>query len=463
MKRFNPILLTDSYKFSHYMQYPPGTKKAFSYVESRGGKFEKTVMFGLQYILKEYLSIPITMEDVDDAEKKIQSHIVPGKTAPFPFNRAGFERIVQVHNGYWPVRIRALPEGTISPTGTPLVTIENTDPELPWVTSYLETILLQVWYPITVATTSYNIKQSIKEYMEETCDDLSGLPFKLHDFGYRGCSSNESAAIGGAAHLLSFQGTDTMIATEFLREYYKAEMAGFSIPATEHSTITSWKRENEFAAYEHMVNVYKDSPLFACVSDSYDIFKAIKMWGDLKDRIVSENGQTVVVRPDSGDPIHMSLECVKLLDHEFGSTINTKGYRVLDGCRVIYGDGISGPEVIVEILDQLKQNGYSAENIAFGMGGGLLQKVDRDTQKFAMKCSAVTMESGEVVPVYKDPVTDRGKTSKPGRLDVAKGKVVCLNPDQTNHENSDMRTVYLNGIISNDNLEMIRRRLDNNK
>jgi nicotinamide phosphoribosyltransferase len=452
----NLCLSADSYKLSQFPQYPKNTTLVSSYVESRGGRFSETVQFGLQYIIKRYLLKPITQENIDEAALVAGLH-------GMPFNKSGWQHILDEHKGLLPLRIKAVPEGMVIPTHNVLAVVENTDPKCFWLTSYMETMLLRVWYPITVATQSFYCKRIIKRYMEETCETLDGLPFKLHDFGSRGVSSRESAGIGGLAHTINFMGSDTLDAILFGRRYYNSEMAAFSIPASEHSTITAWGREGEFDAYENMLDQFKDSPLLACVSDSYNIYEAIKMWGKLKPKIIA-NGQTLVVRPDSGDPVTMSLECVELLEKEFGSTRNNKGYKVLDNVRVIYGDGISNEGVIMEILEGLKQKQYSAENMAFGMGGGLLQKLDRDTQKFAMKCSAITSE-GVTVPVYKDPITDPGKKSKRGFLDLTTdvhGKFQTVERDMPGDEiGSILRTVFENGkLLIDDSLDTIRKRTE---
>lgn len=437
------IVRTDSYKPSQWVQYPENTEYVCSYIESRGGEYEKQVFTGLQYLLKRYLMRRVTLRDVDIAEKFWAAH---GE----PFNRAGWEHIVKVHKGKLPLEIRAVKEGAVLAPKNILAYVINTDPKCFWLTSYIETLLLKVWYPMTVCTVSYNIKLLIKKYLEET-GDVAGLAFKLHDFGYRGVSSEESAEIGGAAHLVNFMGTDTVAGIFHLEDYYNAsEMTGFSIAASEHSTITSWGRKNEKKAYENMIKQFAKAPIFACVSDSYNIYEAIKMWGELKEQIIA-NGQILVVRPDSGDPVAMSLECVELLDKEFGSVVNDKGYKVLNNVRVIYGDGISSPKVIAEILEGLKVAKYSADNIAFGMGGGLLQKVDRDTMKFAMKCSAI-IQNGEVVEVYKDPITDPGKVSKKGFLDLVKqnGEYVTVTRGIDPLENSELELVFLNGELMRD-------------
>jgi nicotinamide phosphoribosyltransferase len=405
----NIILNTDSYKVSMFKQYPAGTTNVYSYIESRGGRYDKTVMFGLQAFIKEYLLDPITQSDIDIADEILTAH---GE----PFNRAGWQYILDQHGGYLPIVIRAVPEGTVVPVSNVLATIENTDPECFWLTTWLETALLRaIWYPTTVATQSYTIKQVIADYLEKT-GDPAGIDFKLHDFGARGVSSMESAGIGGAAHLVNFMGSDTITGVLYAREYYNAGVAGFSIPAAEHSTITSWGRDNEVKAYENMLDQFaKPGAIVAVVSDSYDIYNAVRnLWGtELRDRVIA-SGATVVIRPDSGDPVSVNKQLIEILGEKFGYTTNAKGFKVLNNVRLIQGDGIN--ELTVRsILGAFMANGWSADNIAFGMGGALLQAIDRDTQKFAMKCSAA-MINGEWVNVQKDPVTDSGKRSKAGRV-----------------------------------------------
>jgi len=407
----NLILNTDSYKASHFLQYPPGTEEISSYVESRGGRFAHTLFFGLQAFIKQYLLNPVTYDDVGEAEELLTSH-------GLPFNQPGWLKIVNEHGGHLPIEIGAVEEGEVVPTHNAVVQVRNTDRELPWVTSYIETALLRaIWYPTTVATLSFEAKRVIRRYLDLTSDDPGGqIGFKLHDFGARGVSSLESAMLGGMAHLVNFQGTDTVAAIVGARRYYGAAMAGFSIPAAEHSTITSWGREREADAYGNMIDRFgKPGKLVAVVSDSYDIFHACReLWGKtLKDQVL-RSGATVVVRPDSGNPAEVVVAVARLLADAFGVTVNGRGYGVLHPCvRIIQGDGID-LEQIGAVLAALTEAKLSADNVAFGMGGGLLQKVDRDTMKWAMKASAIKI-NGFWQDVYKDPVTDPGKLSKKGR------------------------------------------------
>lgn len=405
----NIILNTDSYKVSMFKQYPQGTTGVYSYIESRGGRYDRTVFFGLQAFIKEYLLLPITQADIDIAEEILTAH---GE----PFNREGWQYILDKHSGYLPVVIRAVPEGSVVPVKHVLATIENTDPECFWLTTWLETTLLRaIWYPTTVATQSHKIREVILDALEKTGDPTL-IDFKLHDFGARGVSSLESAGIGGASHLINFMGTDTITGILFAREYYNAGVAGFSIPAAEHSTITSWGRDGEVDAYRNMLNQFaKPGAILAVVSDSYDIYNAVdNLWGEELRQQVIDSGATVVIRPDSGDPDVVCRQLVQKLDAKFGSTVNSKGFKVLNNVRLIQGDGVN-EHTIRCILGSFQAYGYSADNIAFGMGGALLQQVDRDTQQFAMKCSSAHV-NGEWIDVQKDPITDSGKKSKAGRV-----------------------------------------------
>lgn len=409
----NLLLNTDSYKASHWLQYPPQTDGTFFYVESRGGVYDRTLFFGLQAILKTWLARPISAADIDEARDFYAAH---GE----PFNEAGWRHVLKAHGGRLPLRIRAVPEGSVVPTHQALVTLESTDPQAFWVPSYLETLLLRLWYPVTVATISWHLRQTLRQFLERTSDEVDGqLPFKLHDFGARGVSSAESAALGGAAHLVNFMGTDTVSGVLGARAWYGESMAGYSIPAAEHSTITSWGREREVDAYRNMLQRFgKPGAILAVVSDSYDVYHAIREhWGRTLREEVIASGATLVVRPDSGDPVEVVHRCMTLLDESFGHTVNGRGYRVLKHVRLIQGDGID-PTSIRAILERITAAGYATDNIAFGMGGALLQQLNRDTQKFALKCSAARVD-GVWRDVYKDPVTDHGKQSKRGRMTLA--------------------------------------------
>ena len=464
----NFIRRSDSYKYTHWQQYPPGTTHLYAYMESRGGRFPDTVFFGLQYYLLEYLSgRVICREMIDDAEQFCNRHF-----GAKVFNRTMWQHILTEHDGRLPLRIRAVPEGTVVPVGNVLMTVENTDPICYSLTNFVETMLLKTWYPITVATQSRAIKALILRYLEDTGDPKL-IDFKLHDFGYRGVSSEESAAIGAAAHLVNFKGSDTVIGVGLLEDYYDAlpsldlasagmlpkdfprhgslqePCAAYSIPAAEHSTISSWGEERELDAYRNMLEKFPDG-LVAVVSDTWDIFRAVeKIWPALKNEVLARNG-VLVIRPDSGAPKDIVLEVCQKLAERFGAEQNAKGYEVLHPkVRVIQGDGINLFS-IEEILENLKRSFFSADNVAFGMGGALLQQVNRDTQKFAFKASCVTID-GVDHDVWKKPVTDSTKSSKPGRLALVHkedGTWETRKDPLGNYPNDQLVTVFENGQVT---------------
>jgi nicotinamide phosphoribosyltransferase len=453
----NLILNTDSYKSSHYLQYPQGTEFVSSYIESRGGDYDKIVFFGLQMFIKSYLLQPITAAMIDEAEHILVAH---GE----PFNRVGWEYILTSHHGFLPIHIEAIPEGMVTEPSQIMAQVVNTDPRCFWLTSYLETMLLRAcWYGTTVATRSYSCKKMIAQYLHETADNLTGLDFKLHDFGARGVSSQESAAISGLAHLVNFKGTDTLAAILAAKRYYnEINMPAFSIPAAEHSTITAWGRDLEKEAYRNMLTQFlRKDKLVAVVSDSYNLWQALEMWGtEFKSTIENSQG-TLVIRPDSGNPVEIVLKTLQKLELLFGCSLNSKGYKMLPPCvRVIQGDGVTLTS-IGEILQTLKAVGFSADNLAFGMGAGLLQKLDRDTLKFAMKASAVQI-NGQWQDVYKDPITDHGKQSKRGRLALIRNKAGCLETiaaADIGIQTNLLRSVYHNGkLLVDDSLAQIRER-----
>lgn len=469
---YNPLLDTDSYKLSHWPQYPQGMTSMFSYLESRGGEFAESTLFGTQWLVQKYLSQRFTIDDLQEAVTFAAAH---GE----PFNVQGCKDMHYKYNGYFPVRIRAIPEGTVVPTGNVLMTVESTDPEFAWVVNYLETMLARLWYPSTVAMQSREMRKTILGYLRETSDDPEGeLPFKLHDFGARGVSCHEQAGIGGAAHLATgAQGSDTIEGVRVANHYYDCAMSGFSLPATEHSTITSHGKINEYFAFTRYVDKFLTNrqvpagvpKLAACVSDSYNVFEACKFWcSPVMRQTLKDSGGTLIIRPDSGDPCDTLRGVFNVLEQELGSeiTLNSKGFKMLPPyLRVIQGDGIDRDSLKAILSHICRGRRWSASNLAFGSGGGLLQKVNRDTQKFAFKCSSVTVD-GTQRDVFKDPVTDQGKRSKRGRMDLLKlhdgsymtGKLIPDGLLQFNR--SELVTVYENGPTSyRTTLEEVRARM----
>lgn len=447
----NFILLTDSYKMGHHNMYPEGTENVYSYFESRkGAKYPYTVFFGLQMYLKRYFEgVVVTQSDIDEADAFCKAHF--GFDA---FNRKMWEKIVNVHGGKLPLRIKAVAEGTPVPIGNVMVTVEATDPDCAPLTNVIETILTHLWYSSNVATISRDLRMYLKKAFSISADTNDLLPFMLHDFGFRGVSSIESAGMGGAGHLINFMGTDTLMAITYAQRYYGAGMAGFSVMASEHSVMTSLGEEGEVEMHRRLLKKYPNG-ILSDVSDSYSIVRALEMFGTvLKDDILARNGK-FVVRPDSprfkGDTAAAQILWIaEELANYFGVTINSKGFKVLNPkVGIIYGDGLSVEE-IKQSIDHLIDNGFSAETCVYGMGGGLLQKHNRDTQRNAFKCSA-QFRDGVWHDIQKKPL-DMTKASKTGRLKLvldvgAHGSVLTTVPI-TDERPDVLETVFENGVIT---------------
>lgn len=409
---------SDLYKYSHWKQYPALTRFVESYLECRvGAKYRSVVPYGLQYILDEYfIGRRLTKAGILRRKQKVDEMMGEGI-----YNLKGWLDMLEAYDGRIPVKIKAIPEGTVLDTSNALMVIENTDPRFPWITNFVETSLMKMWYPTTVASAQFAKRQMFLSFLHKT-GDPGLIDYKWVDFGYRGVSSEESAALGGSAHLLSFRSSDTMIADDFVEVYYGSSHVQMgSVPASEHSTMTTWGKDNEAGAVGNMLTAYPRG-IVSIVGDSYDYENFVRniLGGKFRDDILRREG-VVVVRPDSGDPASMVLRSCQWLDANFGSEVNDKGYKVLNKhVRVIQGDGIEYDSAY-EILAGLERQGWSADNVTLGEGGGALQKVNRDTERTALKASAVDVD-GTWHDVFKDPKTDTSKTSKAGHL-----AVVCVN------------------------------------
>lgn len=470
------ILATDSYKISQWLQYPEGYTNMYSYIESRGGEHPDAMFFGLQIFIKKYLLQPITKQDVEFAKIMMDAHL-----GPDIFNYEGWMSIVEKFDGNLPIRIRAVKEGSVIPVKNALVTVENTEEGYGWLTSYLETSLLrEVWYATTIATYSYECKKVIYDYLLKTSDDPdANITFALHDFGYRGVSSDESAQTGGLAHLINFKGSDTMAALVAACEYYNATgPVGYSVIAAEHSTMCAnadAENKNDYKSAERMVGILEERQkkyggfnIVAAVADTYDVYRFAKQFigTDLKERIINSGGR-FVVRPDSGNPEIVPVTIVKLLMETFGYTINSKGYKVLPSCiRVLQGDGIN-LQSIKNICRNASLEQLSIENFVFGCGGKLLQAHDRDEMKFAMKGSAIKV-NGIWKDIFKDPITDSGKQSKKGRIttvrDLNSGKIYTKRINEMLSNEEDLLYTYFeNGQLTIDlDFESVRANADSN-
>lgn len=472
----NRVMLADSYKYSHSKQYPANMVSMFDYMESRGGTYPATVFFGLQYYIMQYLVDPIEQWEIDEAREFAKAHGVP-------FDHEGWEYIVQVLKGKLPVVIKAVNEGTLVPVSNVLMTIESTDTTVPWIAGWLETLLMKVWYPTTIATKSYYVRQTLLKY-----GNSQWVGFAYHSFSDRGATCPEAAAIGGMAHLTQFMGTDNFNSLRIAKEIYLSEMAGYSVYATEHSSTTSHTKEAEEQFVYDQVLANPDAPILSFVADSYDVFKFVHFCtapdSRIRKLIESRPHQKFVIRPDSGNPISVISQILNIMTlNDVDTLVNPDGSSkiLFKDFGILWGDGIT-PETIEKILQYFTTNPdnipclqiYAAENFIFGSGGDLIQNVTRDTQKFAVKCSSITLsyddpickdgQSGtctETRDVFKDPVTDSEKRSKKGRLMLYKNRYTgSISTDRVNPKSKDipmLETVYRNGeLIHKQSFEAIR-------
>lgn len=477
-----PIHMSDMYKTGHIFQYPPKTQGVYSNMTARGSRIpeiEKIVVFGLQYFVQEYLVNRFNREFFHQPKwfvvqqyKRRLDHAL-GKDA------VTMEHIEALHDlGYMPVRIKALAEGSLCPMRIPFMTMVNTHPDFFWVTNFLETIMSNVlWHPITSATIAHQYRVLLNQYAQETSDIPELVQWQGHDFSMRGQSSFESSCASGGAHLLSFTGTDTIPAIDWLEQYYQAdatqELIGGSVPATEHSVMCMGGKESELETFRRLIVDVYPKGIVSIVSDTWDYWKILtETLPALKEIIMARDGK-VVIRPDSGDPVKIicgdplssnpaiSMGTIEVLWETFGGTINSKGYKQLDphiGC--IYGDSITF-ERAQQILSQLKAKGFASTNIVFGIGSYTYQYVTRDTFGFAIKATA-GMIDGKEISISKDPKTDTGlKKSAKGLLRV--------NPDYTLTEECTtdqegeglLMKVFENGQVWNkQSLAEIRARLN---
>ena len=460
----NLLLMTDVYKIGHLRMYKPGTTKIYSYLCARSTKKEqKALFFGLQPYLK-LLSKGVTQEDAEEFFSYFSELL--GASVPEDV-KTKINDLVKL--GYIPLEIKAVKEGTFLDNKNVLATVTNTHPDFYWVVGFFESLLLKVWNTTSVATLSHKFKRIITEFTKETSDSDFLLPFLVHDFGYRGVSSEETAELSGAAHLVNFCGTDTIPAVKFVKQNYAATgLVGASVPASEHSIHCSFgpTKQDELDYVNNMMDL-NPIGIVSVVSDAYDYFRMLTVTLPIvKDKILARDGK-YVVRPDSGDPMKIlcgdpdaTLDSPEfkgtfvLLDELFGSTINSKGYKELNPkIGVIYGDGMYFDRYKA-ILTKMKEMGYANTNLVVGIGGLLLQQHNRDDLGFAFKATYAEI-NGVATELYKDPATDPGKRSHKGLMTLVK------NDDTGTYETIDQCTeaeekcgeltrVFFNGTLENE-------------
>jgi nicotinamide phosphoribosyltransferase len=464
--------------------------RMYAFIEARrGGKHPEIVVAGTQQIAKKLAEVRVTTQMVDEAESFYQLHFGSNQV----FNRTPWDVIVKKHEGRLPLRLNSLPEGTIVPLSTPILTLESTDEDCAQLVSHFEGFVQKgIWYPTTVATTSLEFSKTISAALARTATPAvrsAFLPFALQDFGYRGAASEGAAEIGGGAHLYISKGSDTVPAVDFVMKHLGdskidgsgIEMSGFSVAACEHNQMMSKGRDGEFKVVRRLIKNYPDG-ILSVVADTYDLrnfVDQVSREGELRSMIMKRAG-TFVIRPDSqlkqaeGEemtPAETIAEILKILEANLGELVtkNERGFKVLDShYRIIYGDGLSVDKV-KEILAQMERDGWSAENMVFGVGGNLLQKgIDRDTNRFAMKASEqeyeITTRDGRIYREVRATAKETpGKESQKGRFQVVQisGETQVAIEGQLPGPNL-LRTYFLNGEVIGpmETLSTIRARIN---
>lgn len=476
-----PILYKDFYKTDHRRQYPEGTELVYSNLTARTSRIpsiDKVVVFGIQYFIKDYLIRRFNDGFFSQSKEEVLKKYKRRMDTSLGVDSISIEHLGVLHDlGYLPIEIKALPEGTLCPLRVPVLTIKNTKPEFFWLTNFLETILCNVvWHPITSATIAHNYRKLLDKFAAETSDMPEFVPWQGHDFSMRGHASFESSIVSGGAHLLSFTGTDTIPAIDWLENFYGAnpleEIVGGSVPATEHSVMCLGGFETELETYKRLITKVYPKGIVSIVSDTWDYWKVLtETLPSLKDEIMSRDGK-LVIRPDSGDPV--KIVCGSPADHyepcqkgtievlwdTFGGTINSKGYKQLDPhIGVIYGDSITLDRCRT-ICEQLKAKGFASTNMVYGIGSYTYQYVTRDTFGFAMKATYGVI-NGKPVEIFKDPKTDNGvKKSARGLLRVNADFTLSEQVSEAEEKEGLLETVFLNGkLVKDQSLSEIRIRL----
>lgn len=485
----NAMLLTDGYKLDHRRQYPEGTEYVYSNWTPRSNHYfpeaeDGCVVFGIQYFIKKYL-IEIFNRDFFNLDE--DTAIASFKRRIDTFlgeNQVGTDHIRALHKlGYLPIKVKALPEGSICPIRVPMLTIINTHPDFFWITNFLETIMsCELWLPMTSATTARIYRRELERHAEKTGFDKDiNLGFLCHDFSMRGMAGLEASITSGMGHLTSFVGSESIPAIGAVEEYYnmdaEKELIAATVPASEHSVMCAGGKEDEFLTFKRFITELYPKGFVSIVSDTWDLWQVVTDFiPRLKNEIMAREGR-IVIRPDSGDPvdiicgsqrtgvsIHESKGVYELLWDTFGGTVNEKGYKVLDShVGVIYGDSIT-LERQKQIYQRLEEKEFAATNLVLGIGSYTYQYRTRDSLGFAMKATWCQV-NGEPREIFKQPKTDSGmKNSLKGLIKVDKDSngvyyaTDCVSKEEEN--TGYLELIFENGkLLKETSMSEIRERL----
>ncbi len=479
----NPIFLIDWYKNGHIDQYPKGITQVWSNWTPRTSRIpdcEGVVNFGLTYLVKEYLQDRFEKEFFSQNLTVILNEYKLVVSCALGIENPRTDHIEALHKlGYLPLRIYSLPEGETVPLNIPPIILTNTHPDFFWLPNYFETLLSAIlWKPSTSATTARRYRELFMRHARRANEmNFDFVDWMGHDFSFRGMSGTEDAILSGMGHLLSFSGTDTVPAILAARKYYGAHSnVGGSVPATEHSVMSAGSQDGEFDTFRRLITETYPKGIVSIVSDTWDLWKVLTDYiPRLADTIRAREGK-IVIRPDSGDPVAIvcgdldadtyqpaSKGTLRLLAQALGVTNRLPALPLINNAAAIYGDSITverADQILTRMIDEL---GISPYNMVFGIGSYTYEYVTRDTYGWAMKATAIRKD-GEIVPIFKKPVTDNGgKFSHKGILAAYRDRgTYWLDQEVTEAElnNCEYQRVFEDGrLLINPSFDLIRQRV----
>lgn len=485
----NPMLLIDFYKAVHAEMLPAKITKSVSYFTPRMSRvrmWNKVVMFGLQGFVKTYLIDYFNERFFERPIDEVISEYERIMDASLGKGVYGLQKIKDLHAlGYLPIEIWALPEGTKVPMHVPMFCITNTHDDFAWLPQALESLIsAEAWHPMLVATVGATYRDIVNKFYDETCDDSVSRNKALGSFDFRGEECTDSAIKAAAGWCLSFVNTATVPVIPYLEKLYNCnctkEPVAFGSPSTEHAVMCSNYAVDgdEVTLLKRLLTeIYPDTS-FSAVLDSYDYWNVIdNVLPQIKPEIMAHNG-CMLMRGDSGDCIEVVTKTVFKLWDEFGGTINSKGYKVLDPhVKVIYGDSIT-IQRCERIYEILKDNGFAASNVALGVGSfsfqcveedGILKPFTRDTFSSCIKATYCEIDH-KPYPIFKNPKEGGFKKSQKGCCLVYKNDngELCYKDEYTWKEVScnskqELKAIFRNSeLLIDDSLANIRNRLHNN-
>lgn len=495
---------TDGYKLDHVNIYPENTTLVYSNFTPRSiyrGTVREippvVVMFGLKRFLTDLVADwdVFFRSDIDVVAPAYKARVEQFAGVE-DFN---VDHIYALHKiGYLPLEIKAIPEGALGLIGQPVITVKNTLPEAFWLVNYIETWLsTAMWHPITAASIAWNIRRLMDSWTVKTGGDPANNGFQAHDFSYRGMTGWQAATVSGAAHLLSFTGSDSLSAVDLVETTYPATdgLISGGVPATEHAVMTANAVEGEDGMDEsdtirRILDIHPTG-IVSVVSDSYDYWKMLtETLPSFKAELMGRDGKWVV-RPDSGDPVKIvtgdpdapegtpeNKGSLEILWDTFGGTVNEAGYRELDShIGMIYGDSMNY-NTIERLCRSMEETGFATSNLVFGLGsysyqGAVVTEehghigITRDTLGFAYKATAVKI-GDKVKEIFKDPKTSPNKKSARGFLRVVDDgenreliQQVHEIDESLYHTDDVLQRVFVDGKIQgvDDNFQDVRARL----